>query len=341
MTERTLSVDGRFSMLNSLIEDYSGKFIDANNLDNVRIIEDAGNKILFHDKQNQNIYYIANINAVNRNDFVDLCFNVHFKSLKILTGFKDISDSTCFIIAAYDDNGNEALTWQQLKDKKYSINEELKVIKTEIEKEYVEDEVLEEDVIEDNVIKEDIINEDNVIKEDVVNDDNIIKDNIINSDNVIENIPIMTTAIVATQENSDNKVIIENNNASPSTQNKIKIKEDVKNNMDLKDVIKTFFPETNIMFISIAKSIKNSNSIYDATRKSWKIKMNKAMKTKVVIAEIKGEPVAMFNPTKWVESKDNVGRIEFEGEELPMIDGLNKIKINKAKGSANPIRYGF
>ncbi len=107
----------------------------------------------------------------------------------------------------------------------------------------------------------------------------------------------------------------------------------------------------NVIIININRkyaSAKNSNqSIYEATKESWVLDVNKAKKVEFALAEYQGIIIGVFKVNDWysVRTEDNKinKRWGFNGEEA--IQEIKNIYLNKSithvkkKGTANPIRY--
>jgi uncharacterized protein len=98
----------------------------------------------------------------------------------------------------------------------------------------------------------------------------------------------------------------------------------------------------NLLLININFSYRPDISLYEATRKNWKLSMTKARNVDYVCSEYRGIIRAVFKPHTW---HNTVGekRIYFEGEEVFDKDitdlYLNKAYALKKKGAANPVRY--
>ena len=100
--------------------------------------------------------------------------------------------------------------------------------------------------------------------------------------------------------------------------------------------------EHNLLLININKTYNRNISIYEATRKSWRLDLNKVKKVEYVLAEYKGIIRAIFKPINWFETEDKK-RKYFEGEEVKnkkiLELYLNKEYTGKKKGQRNPINY--
>jgi len=97
-----------------------------------------------------------------------------------------------------------------------------------------------------------------------------------------------------------------------------------------------------ILIININKTYKPGISPYDATRKSWKLDINRAKNAEFIISEYKGIFRAIYKANKWFKTADNK-RLYFKGEEVTnrkiIILYLNRQYSEKKKGQINPIRY--
>ena len=93
------------------------------------------------------------------------------------------------------------------------------------------------------------------------------------------------------------------------------------------------------------RNYEGKESIYEATRKSWKLSPRRAEKVQYVLSEYRGVVRAIFVPEKWEHEKDNDKRWLFEGYEITEQNNpeiyhryINK-HLPKAKGAQNPIHY--
>lgn len=121
--------------------------------------------------------------------------------------------------------------------------------------------------------------------------------------------------------------------------------------MNLKDIkIKYEAEEANIKKPVILININNlyqrgmsGKEIYEVTRKSWKISINRVSNVKITCAVYRGIIREVFIINKWMSSHEVKGRYMFEGKIAPK-DVRNKY-LNKSvsrywkKGSQNPIKY--
>lgn len=87
-----------------------------------------------------------------------------------------------------------------------------------------------------------------------------------------------------------------------------------------------------------------NGDIYEATRYAWKLNYSRAIKYKYILSVINGVVMAVYEPEKWQEAKDNHGRYEFFGKPAPQ--AISSIFVNKRvpeeyvkKGMSNPILY--
>lgn len=93
------------------------------------------------------------------------------------------------------------------------------------------------------------------------------------------------------------------------------------------------------------RNYEGKESIYEATRKSWKLSPRRAEKVQYVLSEFRGVVRAIFVPEKWEHEKDNDKRWLFKGYEITEQNNpeiyhryINK-HLPKAKGAQNPIHY--
>ena len=106
-------------------------------------------------------------------------------------------------------------------------------------------------------------------------------------------------------------------------------------------------PEHKLLYIKTGKdAIKAKGSLYEAVRRSWKLRVESAQQANYVIAVVGQVCQGVFKPTRWKRSVDKDGRWEFEGQEVfgevaaKYVDNL--IPEDKRKpGQANPVQYGF
>jgi uncharacterized protein len=105
------------------------------------------------------------------------------------------------------------------------------------------------------------------------------------------------------------------------------------------------------LLVSVNRSAAE-NSLYEATRYAWKLRLEKAQQAEVVLATVQGEIVGAFIPRKWMEATDEnfpgretaPARFGFVGVEAP-----DEIKVRyvgkrvpdeyRKPGAANPIKY--
>ncbi|MDD4754338.1 MAG: hypothetical protein PHT78_14075 [Desulfitobacteriaceae bacterium] len=96
----------------------------------------------------------------------------------------------------------------------------------------------------------------------------------------------------------------------------------------------------------------SQSSVYEATRRAWKLSKSNAEETEVILATVKGLIVAAFVADEWLDataenfpgSEDIPGRIGFVGKEAP--EEIAKLYVGKRvpnkyrkRGAANPVRY--
>jgi uncharacterized protein len=98
----------------------------------------------------------------------------------------------------------------------------------------------------------------------------------------------------------------------------------------------------NLLLININKTYESGLSIYEATRKNWKLKEERVKKIDFVCGEYKGIIRGIYKPEKWYHTK-NRKRMYFEGTDVKdqkiIKMYLNKAYLGKKKGQANPIKY--
>jgi len=97
-----------------------------------------------------------------------------------------------------------------------------------------------------------------------------------------------------------------------------------------------------ILIININKTYRPGISPYEATRKSWKLDINRAKNAEFIISEYKGIFRAIYKANKWFRTADNK-RWYFKGEEITdrkiITLYLSRQYLGKKKGQSNPIRY--
>ena len=104
-------------------------------------------------------------------------------------------------------------------------------------------------------------------------------------------------------------------------------------------------PEDRIIFINICRTYNSGErgSIYEATRKYWRLNGKRAERATHVLAVVKGVVLAVFIPKIWYITKDTrykrTGRWEFEGEEVLDSSYIGKSMRNLLGPSQNPIQY--
>jgi uncharacterized protein len=97
-----------------------------------------------------------------------------------------------------------------------------------------------------------------------------------------------------------------------------------------------------IMIININRTYRPGVSPYEATRKYWRININRAKQVDYILSEFRGIIRAIYKPIQWVKHHDN-NRFYFEGIEVDSSEikhkYLNKAYQGRQRGAANPIRY--
>ena len=107
-----------------------------------------------------------------------------------------------------------------------------------------------------------------------------------------------------------------------------------------------------LLAISIAGSINERASVYEAVRFAWVLDVEKAREIPIVLAHVRGLVKGVFRPRNWFEATaenfpeywDRPGRWGFEGVEAekPVRDHYLGKRIPDAyrlRGAANPVRY--
>lgn len=93
-------------------------------------------------------------------------------------------------------------------------------------------------------------------------------------------------------------------------------------------------------------TIKVNGSLYEATRRSWKLSLNRVQKYPYVLSTIDGIVKEVYKVDKWYRSDESneYSRIQFDGKVAPR--NIRNYFINKklpsvyrTKGSANPVLY--
>ncbi|MBR5118212.1 MAG: hypothetical protein IK100_06155 [Muribaculaceae bacterium] len=100
-----------------------------------------------------------------------------------------------------------------------------------------------------------------------------------------------------------------------------------------------------IIFINICRTYKSGErgSIYEATRKYWRLDGKRAEKATHVLAVVNGIVLAVFKPKIWYLTENPEYKItkrwEFDGEEIIDSPHIGKCVRNLLKPSQNPIQY--
>lgn len=108
--------------------------------------------------------------------------------------------------------------------------------------------------------------------------------------------------------------------------------------LDIEDIVH------NLLIININKTYSQNNDLYEATRKSWRLSIERVKKVDYVLAEYRGIVRGIFKPCEWHKSEEK-NRLYFEGHQVldKEIEDLylNKMLSFKNKGNQNPLRYVF
>ncbi len=116
---------------------------------------------------------------------------------------------------------------------------------------------------------------------------------------------------------------------------------------DIKNFLRLQSPPTlkesqikeNVIVININKTFR-AKSLLEATRKSWRIDLEKARKTDLVFCEYQGVIRAVFKPGKWRKNPEDNDRIMFSGKDVSAEYPQYIYKeLSKKRGAQNPIRY--
>lgn len=79
-------------------------------------------------------------------------------------------------------------------------------------------------------------------------------------------------------------------------------------------------PNDKIVCVNISSTYDNREreNNYDRARHYWKVSLQRACKSNIVLATVHGIVVAVYRPTRWylTTSKQFPGTCEFEGEEV-------------------------
>jgi len=95
------------------------------------------------------------------------------------------------------------------------------------------------------------------------------------------------------------------------------------------------------VIINVNKTYNNI-SLYEATKKCWRMNIDRAQQAEYVISEYRGEIVGVFKPESWSVCEKYPDRISFKGEDVTEdYHYLCGRQIPKEKGSQNPIRYSY
>ena len=104
-----------------------------------------------------------------------------------------------------------------------------------------------------------------------------------------------------------------------------------------------------IIFVNIKNSYnckdKSSElyrpSLYEATRKYWRLSLAKAQKATLLIGHVNGIVKEVIRPTNCYKSKEPqyTQRVEFEGEEVFDSIFIGKSITNMVKIGQNPVNY--
>lgn len=109
--------------------------------------------------------------------------------------------------------------------------------------------------------------------------------------------------------------------------------------------MKEFENNTNerIVCVNITKTQTNGDrpNLYERARKYWRLNGNRAQKADLVFAICNKHIIGVFKPKIWylTECTEEMGRWEFEGEELKDSPYLNMSIANLWGKRQNPVMY--
>lgn len=91
--------------INELNVKVDNKFLNPGDLGlGLRLVEDTGDKILLQSTTDPHLYYIAEVLAVNRHEFLQLKFMKMFRSQRVVAGFKWLASNPEDIVYIDDDH---------------------------------------------------------------------------------------------------------------------------------------------------------------------------------------------------------------------------------------------
>lgn len=103
-------------------------------------------------------------------------------------------------------------------------------------------------------------------------------------------------------------------------------------------------PQDDYVIIKTTEPIVcDRGSLYEAVRRAWRAKLSKAQEYKYVLGVVNGMVREVYKVSKWMDSNNRPGRIEFIGE--PAKDHMSKLKKKlipfyyKKRGASNPFMY--
>lgn len=93
-----------------------------------------------------------------------------------------------------------------------------------------------------------------------------------------------------------------------------------------------------LLCLSISKLVDERGSLYEATRKYWRLNINKAKEATHVLGIFNGKVVIVFNDVNWkyTNNDDWKGRIEFTSKQSI---GIESSYIGKHIRMYGPIRF--
>ena len=105
-------------------------------------------------------------------------------------------------------------------------------------------------------------------------------------------------------------------------------------------------PDHKLLYVKTKETtLKERGSLYEAARKCWSLKPERALVADYVIAVIGDVCCGVFKPEKWEQCVwKGKERLQFEGHDVS--GGVGKIYVGRLvpedkRRSRNPVRYGY
>ena len=98
-------------------------------------------------------------------------------------------------------------------------------------------------------------------------------------------------------------------------------------------------PEDRTMCVNVGKVKRET--LYEMTRKYWKVDINRARKATHVLAIVNSIVEKVYNPVNWKYTEDpkHLGRCEFHGVEDERSTYIGKSVMTFYGKSQNPVKY--